>query len=64
MTQDDFSKQMEKAFKDALTQADVITANAETIRKQAEVELAAAKEARRKAARRLCFSKNPLSLQI
>ena len=47
MTQDDFAKQMEKAFKDALKQADAITANAEKIRKQAEVELDAAKEARR-----------------
>ena len=47
MTQDDFAKQMEKAFKDALKQADAITANAEQIRKQAEQELDAAKEARR-----------------
>ena len=37
---------MEKAFKDALTTADTITANAEAIRKQAEVELGAAREAR------------------
>ncbi len=37
---------MEKAFKDALTAADTITANAEAIRKQAEVELDAAREAR------------------
>ncbi len=51
MNQDDFAKQMEKAFKDALKQADAITANAETIRKQAEVELDAAKEARRIAER-------------
>lgn len=47
MTQDDFAKQMEKAFKDALKQADAITVNAEQIRKQAEAELDAAKEARR-----------------
>ncbi len=47
MTQDDFAKQMEKAFKDALKQADAITANAEQIRKEAEKELDAAKEARR-----------------
>lgn len=47
MTQDDFAKQMEQAFKDALKQADAITANAEQIRKQAEEELDAAKEARR-----------------
>ncbi len=47
MTQDDFSKQMETAFKDALKQADAITANAGQIRKQAEAELDAAKETRR-----------------
>lgn len=42
-------KLMEKAFKDALTAADTIKANAEAIRKQAEVELDAAREARAQA---------------
>lgn len=46
MTQDDFSKQMEKAFKDALKQADAITENARQVQKQAEAELDAAREAR------------------
>lgn len=47
MTQDDFSKQMEKAFKDALKQADAITENARQVQKQAEAELDAAREVRR-----------------
>lgn len=38
---------MEAAFKNALEQADAITANAEKIRKEAEKELDAAKECRR-----------------
>jgi hypothetical protein len=46
MDQDEFSNAIEHAFKEALKQADAITANAETIRKQAELELDAAKAAR------------------
>jgi hypothetical protein len=49
MNQEDFAKQMEKAFKDALKQSDKIVKDAEKIRKQAEKELDAAEEARRKA---------------
>lgn len=49
MNQEDFAKQMEKAFKDALKQSDKIVKDAEKIRKQAEVELDAAEEVRRKA---------------
>ncbi|MBI1226491.1 MAG: hypothetical protein GC192_14755 [Bacteroidetes bacterium] len=51
MNQDEFAKQIEKAYKDALLQTDAITANAEQIRKQAEEELDAAREARRIAER-------------
>lgn len=47
MTQDDSAKQMETAFKDALKQSDKIVADASKIYKKAEVELDAAKEARR-----------------
>ena len=47
MKQEDFAFQMEKAFKDALKQADAITADAERIRKLAEAELDAARETRR-----------------
>jgi hypothetical protein len=42
-------KLMEKAFKDALTAADTIKANAEAIRQQANAELDAAREARAQA---------------
>ncbi len=47
MNQEEFSKQLEKAFKDATKQADKIVKDAEKIRKQAEKELDAAEEARR-----------------
>ena len=47
MNQDDFAKQMEKAFKDALKQSDKIVEDANKIYKKAEEELDAAKEARR-----------------
>ncbi len=47
MTQDEFSNQMEKAFKDALKQSDKIVADANKVYKKAEKELDAAKEARR-----------------
>jgi hypothetical protein len=49
MKQDDFTKMMEQAYKQALAQADIITANAEQVRKEVEKELDAAREARRTA---------------
>lgn len=51
MTQDEFAKQLENAYKEALKQSDKIVKDAEKIRKQAEEELDAAKEARRNAER-------------
>lgn len=47
MKQEDFAKQMEAAFKNALAQADIITADAERIRQEALKELDAAHEVRR-----------------
>ncbi|MDX1911639.1 MAG: hypothetical protein SFV22_09160, partial [Saprospiraceae bacterium] len=46
MQAEDFSKAIEQAYKTALEQADLITANAREIRKAAELELDAAKATR------------------
>jgi hypothetical protein len=49
MQPEDFSKAIEQAYKTALEQADLITANAREIKKAAEMELDAAKESRKAA---------------
>jgi hypothetical protein len=51
MNQEDFSKKLEDAYKNAIAQSEAIVANAEIIRKEAEAELYAAREIHTKAER-------------